>query len=126
MLSLLCMQTWRTTLETSRPQAQEQPTESLANKKLNTKSSTEAELAAADDSFPLALWTMIFWKKQGHESETTICQDNASAVLSEKNSKESSSKRTGNMNIMCFFIKDCIDKECLTVECCPTNNMTED
>jgi len=39
---------------------------------LNTKSSTEAELIAADDSVPLALWTRSFLKEPGHESETPI------------------------------------------------------
>jgi len=70
---------------------------------------------------PLALLTRIFLKEQGHASETTICQDNTAAVLLEKNGKESSSKRTRHTNIMCFFIKDCIDKGCPTVEHCPTD-----
>jgi len=56
-----------------------------SKQKLNTKSSTEAELVTADDSVPLTLWTMIFLKEQGCESETTIYQDNPSAMLLEKN-----------------------------------------
>jgi len=66
-----------------------------SKQKLNTKTSTEAELVAAGDSVPLTLWTRIFLKEQGCEIETTICQDNASAMLSKKNDKESCSKRTG-------------------------------
>jgi len=51
-----------------------------SKQKLNTKISTKAALVAADDSFPLALWTRIFLKEQGHESETTIYQDNTTLL----------------------------------------------
>jgi len=72
------------------------------------------------------LWKKIFLKEQGYESETTIYEDNTSAMLLEKNGKESSSKRTRQINIRYFFIKDCIDKRYLTVECCPTDDMIGD
>jgi len=62
-------------------------------------------------------------KEQGYESEATIYQGNTSAMLLEKNGKESSSKRTRHINIRYFFIKDCIDKGYLTVEYCPTDDM---
>ena len=94
--------------------------------KLNTTSSTTAELVAANDSVPLALWTRSFLKEQGYQSETTIYQDNTSAILLEKNGKESSSKRTRHINIRYFFIKDCIDKNYLKVEYCPTDDMIGD
>jgi len=45
------------------------------------------------------LWKKIFLKEQGYESETTIYEDNTSAMLLEKNGKESSSKRTRQINI---------------------------
>jgi len=98
----------------------------FSKQKLNAKTSTEAELVAADDSVLLALWTRIFLKEKGHEIETTMCQDNASAMLLEKNGKESCSKRTRQMNIRCFFIKDFIDKGHLTMECCPIDDRTGD
>jgi hypothetical protein len=81
---------------------------------------------AADNAVPLALWTRNFLKEQGYETKTTIYQDNTSAILLEKNGKESSSKRTRHMNIKFFFIKDCIDKGYLTVEHCPTDDMVGD
>jgi len=59
----------------------------------SVESSTETEaVTSADDLVPLALFTRIFWEKQGHESKTTVCQDNASAMLLKKNDKESFSK----------------------------------
>ena len=97
-----------------------------SKQKLNTRSSTEAEVVAADNAVPLALWTRNFLKEQGYETKTTIYQDNTSAILLEKNGKESSSKRTRHMNIKFFFIKDCIDKGYLTVEHCPTDDMVGD
>jgi hypothetical protein len=52
-----------------------------AKQKLNTRSSTEAELVAADDIVGQAMWTRMFLKAQGYTSETTIYQDNTSAML---------------------------------------------
>ena len=97
-----------------------------SKQKLNTKSSTEAELVAADDTMPLALWTRNFLKEQGYESKTTLHQDNTSTILLEKNGKESSGKRTRHLNIRYFFIKDCIEKDYLTVEYCSTDDMIGD
>ena len=94
--------------------------------KLNTRSSTEAELVAADDIVPQALWTINFLTEQGYKCDTTIFQDNTSAILLEKNGMESSSKRTRHINIRYYFIKDCIDKKLLKVKYCPTDDMIGD
>ena len=59
--------------------------------KINTKSSTEAELVAINDVMPLILWTQYF-QAQGYEvRENTVFQDNQSTILLEKNGKHSSS-----------------------------------
>ena len=97
-----------------------------AKQKLNTRSSTEAELVGADDTVTQALWTKNFLSEQGYTSETTIYQDNTSAILLEKKGTESSSKRTRHINIRYYFIKDCIDKKHLTVKYCPTDDMIGD
>ena len=97
-----------------------------AKQKLNTRSSTEAELVAVDDIVTHALWTRNFLEAQGYEVKTTIHQDNQSAILLEKNGKESSSKRTRHINIKYFFVTDCIEKDLFTVEFCPTADMTGD
>ena len=97
-----------------------------AKQKLNTRSSTEAELVAADDITPQAIWTRNFLKEQGYESSTTIYQDNTSAMLLETNGMESSSKRMRHINICYYFIKDCIDKQILKIEYCPTDDMIGD
>ena len=97
-----------------------------AKQKLNTRSSTEAELVAADDVTTAAIWTRNFLEHQGYSCETTVYQDNTSAILLEKNGQESSSKRTRHINIRYYFIKDCIDKDILKVEYCPTDDMVGD
>ena len=97
-----------------------------SKQKLNTRSSTEAELVAADDVAPQALWTMNFLAEQGYKSNTTIYQDNMSAILLETNGRESSSKRTRHINIRYYFIADCVEKKHFTIKHCPTDDMTGD
>ena len=97
-----------------------------AKQKLNTRSSTEAEVVGVDDIATSAVWTHNFLDAQGYDCRTTIYQDNTSAILLEKNGKESSSKRTRHMNIRFFFIKDCVDKRLFDLEYCPTDDMVGD
>ena len=95
--------------------------------KLVTRSSTEAELVAANDIMPQLLWTKYFLECQGYNIVANqLYQDNLSAILLEKNGKWSSSKRTKHINIRFFFIKDRIDAKDLGVYHCPTDNMTAD
>jgi hypothetical protein len=59
--------------------------------KLNTRSSTEAELVGVDDAINMILWTRLFLKEQGYRVEDNmVYQDNKSAILLEKNGKRSS------------------------------------
>ena len=58
--------------------------------KLNTRSSTEAELVAVDDCMAQVLWTKCFLQAQGYETEANIIlQDNTSAIKLEKNGHKS-------------------------------------
>jgi hypothetical protein len=97
-----------------------------AKQKLNTRSSTKAELVAAYEVVVQAMGTQNFLKAQGYTSQTTIFQDNTSAILLEKNGKESSSKRTRHINIRYFYITDCVEKQYLNIEYCPTDDMLGD
>ena len=95
--------------------------------KLNTKSSTEAELVGVDDVLPQVLWTCNFLLNQGWNVEkNVIYQDNKSAILLEENGMASSSKRTKHIDIRFYFIKDRIDAGEVTVEYCPTGDMWGD
>ena len=95
--------------------------------KLVTKSSTEAEIVGADDVLSHLMWTNLFLKAQGYPPKQTILyQDNTSAILLEKNGKESSGKRTRHINIRYFYIKDRIEKGDLEIKHCPTDDMLGD
>ena len=95
--------------------------------KMNSRSSTETEIIAADDLMPSILWTNYFLEFQGYSSENTILfQDNKSAILLEKNGRKSSSKRTKHINMRYYFITDRIRNGELSVEHCPTQDMIAD
>jgi len=68
--------------------------------KLNTKSSSEAELVAIDDAMGQVMWTRHFLAEQGqYVPTTTIYQDNKSTILLDENGRASSSKRTRHLNV---------------------------
>jgi Reverse transcriptase (RNA-dependent DNA polymerase) len=95
--------------------------------KLNTTSSTEAELVAADDIMPQMIWTRNFLMSQGVKvTHNILYQDNRSAMLLEKNGTVSSSRRTRHINVRFFFIKDRITAEELELQYCPTDQMIGD
>ncbi len=100
---------------------------SQSNKqKLNTKSSTEAELVAADEITNLLLWTKHFLDAQGYKMSHELQQDNQSAIQLENNGRDSAGKRSRHLDIRFFFIKDRIQNKDLTVKFCPTDQMVAD
>ena len=95
--------------------------------KLNTRSSTEAELVGVDDMATMILWTKLFLEEQGYRIRKNILyQDNKSAILLEENGKRSSGKRTRALNIRYFFITDQVEKGNVSIEYCPTDEMFGD
>ena len=80
--------------------------------KINTSSSTEAEIVAVDDLMDKIIWTKLFVEAQGYEvQENVLYQDNQSAIRLENNGKISSGRRTRAMNIRYFFVTDQVEKE---------------
>ena len=95
--------------------------------KINTKSSTEAELVGLNDVLPQILWTRYFLEAQGYKVRDSIVhQDNQSTILLSENGKASSGKRTRHINIRYFFIKDRVDSGEVKIKYCPTNEMVAD
>jgi len=95
--------------------------------KLNTRSSTEAELVAVDDMMPQVLWTKQFLEEQGFQVHPVkILQDNRSAMLLEENGKASSSKRTRHIQIRYYFVTDQVAKKNVMIQHCPTKLMVAD
>ena len=99
----------------------------LKKQRLNTMSSTKAELVAVDDVMPQVIWTRNFLLEQGFDLQGNIVyQDNKSAILLEKNGMLSSSKRTHHINVRFFFVKDRVNSGEVSIEFCPTGDMTAD
>ena len=81
---------------------------SSSKKKLNTHSSTEAELVAADNRMPQIVWTRYLLEEQGCGINGNIFyQDNQRAMLLEINGRASSIKQKRHINIR-FFVTDFI------------------
>ncbi len=92
--------------------------------KLNTKSSTVAELVGADDLSVLILWTKLFMEELGYHIEKNILhQDNKSAILLETNGRKSAGKQSRAINVRYFFLTDQVKKGNLSIEYCPTDEM---
>ena len=100
--------------------------------KINTKSSTEAELVGVVDSLGYILWTRYFMIEQRYDIDpydmdpSLLYQDNVNAILLETNGRASSSKRTKHIKVKYFPIKDKVDQEEITIEHCPTEQMWTD
>jgi len=98
-----------------------------SKQKLNTKSSTEAELVGASDYLPHTIWTRMFLLEQGYAIEENIfAQDNQSAMKLEKNGRTSCGRKSRHIDIRYFFMKDRITSEHITVVYCPTGQMIAD
>ena len=95
--------------------------------KINTRSSTVAELVAVNDAIGLILWTRLFLTVQGFTvKDNVVFQDNQSAMLLEKNDKRSSGKQTRHLDIRYFFVTDNIKQGNISVQYCPTEEMVAD
>ncbi len=91
---------------------------------LNTRSSTESELAGVDNMMPIICWTCYFLLSQRYGIiENLLVQDNRSSILLEQNGRASSGKRTRHINIRYFFITDQVNMKEISIDWCPTKKM---
>jgi hypothetical protein len=96
-----------------------------ARQKLNTKSSTEAEIVGVSDSLSQALWTRKFLQEQGYEmGPITLKQDNKSTMI--LLNKGMPRGRTRHIAIRFFFVKDRIETKEVVLEYLPTTEMIAD
>jgi hypothetical protein len=94
--------------------------------KLNTKSSTEAELVGVSDSTGQVVWTRNFLLEQGYNmGPATIYQDNMSTIALIKNGR-SNSERTRHIAIRFFFLADRVNSNEISIEYMPTGEMLAD
>ena len=98
-----------------------------SKQKLNTKSSTEAELIGVSDYLPNTIWAMNFMAAQGVPCKlSTLAQDNQSAIKLAKNGRMSAGHKSRHINIRHFWITDRLKSEGITLYHCPTENMLAD
>ena len=103
------------------------PIQICSKQKLNTTSSTIAEVVGVDDGLPLVMWAPLFLEEQFCDvAVNTVYQDNKSSMLLEKNGKRSSGKRTRALNIRYFMITDLVEKGKVKIEHCGTDDMIGD
>ena len=93
--------------------------------KVNTRSSTEAELVLFDDVITKIIWTKRFLDAQGYNvGDMVVYRDNMSTMKLEQNGKSSSGKCTRHLDIKFFYITDLIARKLLYTEYCFTDMMT--
>jgi hypothetical protein len=95
--------------------------------KLNSGSSTIAELIAVSNILPKVQWSHLFVLAHGVPvARNIIYQDNTSSILLEVNSKKSSGKRTRHINIQYLLITDAVDKKECEIVWIPPEGMYAD
>ena len=95
--------------------------------KLNTRSSTEAELVGINDVLSIILWTWLFLEAQGYKvTDNILHQDNESTIKLARNGRHSSRKQTRHIEVRYYFITDHIDQDRVRVSYCPTGDMLAD
>ena len=77
-----------------------------SKQKLNTKSSTEAELVGVSDYLPYNTWLLMFLASQSYNLRSNIInQDNQSAMRMERNGRNSCTGNSRHVNIRFFLFK---------------------
>jgi hypothetical protein len=105
--------------------------------KINTKSSTEAELVGVDDAMNFVEWIQLFVEQQIKSinddsvlrkigSDVVIQQDNTSTIQLVNNGQASSTKRTRHINIRYFYVTSKIKEGSIRVIYHPTKQMVSD
>ena len=95
--------------------------------RLNTGSSTVAELVTVDDFCVKLLWVKKFLFTMGYPlKENILLQDNTSAILMETNGRSCLGKRNRAIDVRYFVIKDVVDRGKVQIQHCPTQDMRAD
>jgi hypothetical protein len=75
----------------------------VIKQKLNTKSSTEAELVGASDYLPNTIWLKMFLVSQAYDVNwNEFLQDNQSAMKLERNGRASCGQNSRHIDIRYF------------------------
>ena len=100
---------------------------SSTKQKVNSRSTTEAELIGVDDKIAKVIWTKKFIEAQDFKVKLNIIyQDNTSTIKLLNNRRLSSGKRTRHFDIRLFYATDLIGRNEVQVKYCPTEDMMAD
>ena len=100
---------------------------SSTKQKVNSRSSTVAELIGIDDKIAKVMWTKKFIECEGFPIKLNIVhQDNTSAIKLSENGRGSSEKRTRHFDIRLFYVMDLIERNEVTIKYCPSGEMITD
>ena len=97
--------------------------------KINTKSSTEAEVVGASDYLPNMLWAKNFLEAQSlslEHNRIVFNQDNESAIKLESNGRASAGQQSKHIDNRYFWITDRIKQKEIAIQHCPTEHMLAD
>ena len=95
--------------------------------KINTKSSTEAELIGLSDSLSHVIWCSEFLIHQGYDlGPSHVYQDNQSTMAMLKNGRSHSASRARHINIRYFWAEDLVDSGQVDIDYMPTEDMLAD
>ena len=98
-----------------------------SKQKLNTKSSTEAELVGVSEYLPYHIWIVNFMKSQGYKmKKKTLYQENEIAIKMERNGRNSCTGNSRHVDICYFFVHDHVKTGEINVVYCPTKRMVAD
>ena len=98
-----------------------------SKQKLNTKSSTEAELVGMSEYLPCNLWARMFMEEQGYKLKlNTVFQDNQSTIKMGTNGRMSCIGNSRHIDVRYFFVADRVKKKELQIKYCPTEMMIAD
>jgi hypothetical protein len=96
-----------------------------SKQKLNSKSSTEAELIGITDDIGWGLWAKHWLREQGYDVKLVIFQDNTSVKKILERGPEANG-RTRHLAIRYYFISDLLERQEVSIDYCPTENMKAD
>jgi hypothetical protein len=98
-----------------------------SKQRLVTRSSTEAELVAANEAVGHVLWTINFMESLGLNNirPCVLYEDNQSTIHI-MNGGLSSIKRTRHMNVRELFVKEKVEDRTIVIEYKPTDDMIVD
>ena len=92
--------------------------------KINTKSSTKAEVVSVSCYLTYNIWICLFMGAQRYDIKKNILfQDNQSAINMEKNGKKSCTMNSRHIDIRYLFAKDKIEINKMSISYCSIEHM---